>query len=530
LVKLNFEHQGESVIRKFFGTIITIALVFNAGVAANATDAAPGDSYQAENTSVDASSQVLSVISDKAGNDWTGLMRGGGGNPNHPDWTNCESLQDPSCDFRSGDQFYQGNAVLQSCSVTKSDFCISSLELAAPGGDFQPASYVGESKQTVWEADPTINFPGGGGAALFQAPNAPTAGGQNSYAVEVTLKFNWNPGMTHFDIHEIFASVLPYRGVEDPNIRGIAGWGENAGGVCAWTQPGFCGVGQDWVPGTRARLTFSMPNTIAGWFKGRITSPEISITAKSAGVNQVTVAAEPVAVPQLAIAQPKAEKDALLQTGMDLGTWGGPGFEEIGLQANSRSVAQFIERYRSQLGDSSTGKTSQWNFATVNGGGGSDCLASSDKVLGIVTTNAMGYDGSAPSFENETLTYHVSGMHYESDKKTLTEGTYDLVMRSDVARCLYGFTSAPISATVSVIDDKGQAKTAVTVVNEKNGWLKMAAYGFSFSNPTLNVKISQAKLPTPAPKKISITCTKGKLVKKISGTSPKCPSGYKKKA
>ena len=41
--------------------------------------------------------------------------------------------------------------------------------------------------------------------------------------------------------------------------------------------------------------------------------------------------------------------------------------------------------------------------------------------------------------------------------------------------------------------------------------------------------------PTPAPvtktevKKITITCTKGKVIKKVSGTAPKCPVGYKKK-
>lgn len=33
----------------------------------------------------------------------------------------------------------------------------------------------------------------------------------------------------------------------------------------------------------------------------------------------------------------------------------------------------------------------------------------------------------------------------------------------------------------------------------------------------------------PAKKILSITCIKGKVTKKISGVSPKCPSGYKKK-
>ena len=50
------------------------------------------------------------------------------------------------------------------------------------------------------------------------------------------------------------------------------------------------------------------------------------------------------------------------------------------------------------------------------------------------------------------------------------------------------------------------------------------------SSPTPNptVKVS---LPTQAPvaKKTTITCIKGKTVKKVTAVNPKCPSGYKKK-
>jgi len=35
-----------------------------------------------------------------------------------------------------------------------------------------------------------------------------------------------------------------------------------------------------------------------------------------------------------------------------------------------------------------------------------------------------------------------------------------------------------------------------------------------------------AKVLKPAIKKM-ITCTKGKLIKKVSGTNPKCPAGYR---
>jgi hypothetical protein len=36
-------------------------------------------------------------------------------------------------------------------------------------------------------------------------------------------------------------------------------------------------------------------------------------------------------------------------------------------------------------------------------------------------------------------------------------------------------------------------------------------------------------IPIPAKKVKSITCTKGKSNRKVTGTNPKCPTGWKKK-
>ena len=165
----------------------------------------------------------------------------------------------------------------------------------------------------------------------------------------------------------------------------------------------------------------------------------------------------------------------------------------------------------------------------------------------------MGYNGNSPEYVNSTLNYKVAGMHYEPDGKKLVEGTYDLLMRSDAARCLYGFSKAPVQATISITGDIEQ-KVAVTSMTERNGWIKLSAYGFNFSAPTIKVKLSQVQeeapkvqettpVAAPAPnqevqkvaksnvagKKKSITCTNGKLTKKIVGANPKCPTGFKKK-
>jgi hypothetical protein len=135
----------------------------------------------------------------------------------------------------------------------------------------------------------------------------------------------------------------------------------------------------------------------------------------------------------------------------------------------------------------------------------------------------MGYNGFSPRYEEGTLNYQVAGMHYMPDGVTLVEGTYDLLMRSDAARCLYGFSEAPVQATISITGEQSQ-KLAVTSMTEGNGWIKLSAYGFNFSTPTI-----KAASPVVSQKKRSITCVKGKTVKKVAGVNPKCPTGFRKR-
>jgi hypothetical protein len=151
----------------------------------------------------------------------------------------------------------------------------------------------------------------------------------------------------------------------------------------------------------------------------------------------------------------------------------------------------------------------------------------------MVTTNSNAYIAGPPKFQNGDLAYKVASPHYDS-KGQVQIGTYDLAIRSDIARCIYGFTSAPIQATLSVVYADGEAKKATTLVSEKNNWLRLSAKGFTYSNPTIKVRLSQEGSSTPAQtptaaKKTSITCVKGKTSKKVTAVNPKCPTGYKKK-
>ena len=201
-----------------------------------------------------------------------------------------------------------------------------------------------------------------------------------------------------------------------------------------------------------------------------------------------------------------------------------------------------LDAIKDSIKDKSVSEETVWSLSSYRNSD-TQCLQDDSNLVGLVTTNATAFAGVPPSFEGGILTYKIGGLHYDS-KGGLTSGNYDLVIRSDVARCLYKFTKAPIQASISIAYETGEEKIATQVVNERDGWLHLGAYNFSYSAPTIRIKLTQdavADSPTPSatptpkiaiatPKKMStITCIKGKTTKKITGVIPKCPAGYKKK-
>jgi hypothetical protein len=211
-------------------------------------------------------------------------------------------------------------------------------------------------------------------------------------------------------------------------------------------------------------------------------------------------------------------------------------------------------------------RNSQWNLQGLTQSGFTqgqwkNCFGDTTKFQGIVTTNAMVYDPNPPSYVDDALIYKVAGAHVGYDQETVFKGTYDLAIRSVAVRCLYNFTSAPIKVTVSVTSSDGSSQNVATeAVQEKDGWLTLHARNFTFSAPTIRLKFSQevavapvvkpaqptssaTATPAPAPvaatsaavkpataMKSTITCVKGRTVKKVLGIAPKCPVGYKRTA
>jgi hypothetical protein len=166
-------------------------------------------------------------------------------------------------------------------------------------------------------------------------------------------------------------------------------------------------------------------------------------------------------------------------------------------------------------GDRAFKSKNKWEFRTLNSFlTDNRCLANKTRVQGIITSNAMLVQESLPTFSKGELSYQLSGMHYNHDGSVFT-GEYTRQMRADDARCLYGYTKAPIQTKVSVLDSGGIQKIATTSVSESGGWLTIRARNFTFSSPKIVVSITQksnAKTSVKAPATPSVSVRKGKFL------------------
>jgi hypothetical protein len=425
-----------------------------------------------------------------------------------------------------------------------------------------------------------MKVPNGGGLTLIHIPEAPHKGG-DTYLVKAEMNAVKNFGLSEFTTRSFTISISAVKIIEgkysfrgpSPELSNFAKWNVETGwssgpvpGYCAATSNTQCAIRYSLPLGMNFGLTVDLTTKLTGWLHGRVRAPEVEVSTNSFGGSTVKVIAEPIKIPVNAAwvnndKAPQSVKDYY----SDKSNYGSGIF---GITENQKPLSQIVllrdgnmghsaetlKEYLAwlpALGDKAQAMPTAWTIATMSNYQVEDqvqqCLNQTDSLAGIVTTNAAEYFDGPPVFDKSSgsLDYKVAATHYEPDGTTVFKGSYDLVMSSKVARCIYGFTQAPISATVSITSDAGIQSAATVVVNEKNGWLSLGAYNFTYSSPTIRVIITGSSItdvtptptPTPTPTRIatksaikSIVCVKGKVKKKITSTSPKCPTGYKKVA
>jgi hypothetical protein len=496
----------------------------------------------------------------------------------------CNTGSEDGCTF-SVHSFYR--AVLPVCVDATDINCIVEILASDASGKkltVGAATIFPKDNPQAFVGNKALNVPRGSGAALVSIPEAPHAGG-DKYLIKTTLSASRTSDQAGFETPRLSSSISAVKIIEgdffDLATETNTARYDRVGRIQVGTtqtkpiadpKPSKLCVA---VSTTQCALPYSLPKEISfgfslrlntnlsGWLHGRMKNAVIDYKTVS-GITNLTVTANPIAVPLIDVWSKSDELSDAFVTAYQNQFWAGEAMhypatnENLGLpildsektrsgmknisfkHINTNFSQSAMDNFLLWLGvakDKAAAMPTQWRLGTMTDNGSGqvrECLDKEKALAGVVTTNSTMYLDGPPVFKDDTLDYKVASTHFEADGTTVFKGTYELIMSSSVARCIYKFTAAPISATVSITSENGEANAATTVVNEKDGWLKLGAYGFTFSSPTVRVKLAQEKVipkasVTVPAKKSTITCVKGKTSKKVTAVNPACPKGYKKK-
>lgn len=385
------------------------------------------------------------------------------------------------------------------------------------------------------QGDESVDLPSGGNPLVVSIPAAPHAGG-DLYLIKNDYYATRNSPQSKFKLDLITSGIYPIT-VEQgnfepggPNLNPRAYLGQIVGSKRNTTPPylnGYitdprclmatktvCLVPQPFPENLSFGITVRANQGFTSWLYGRLANPSVSVTAAKVDQNAmlINIDAEPVRVPLVygwvknsnlpAPLLQKYKKDR--SGGLYIGQDRGAPLDSISiLKGHSNnyddSGVDEMLAWMPLLSDKAAAMPSQWSFQTLVLGSNtasklSKCTSTAKTLSGLIFTNASVFSSGAPSLDSKSgsLDFKVAAPHLKSNGD-LMAGTYDLVLNSTVARCIYGFTKAPIGATVSVISNDGQNQIATTIVSEKDGFFRIGAYGFGFSSPTIKVKITQKK-------------------------------------
>ena len=493
----------------------------------------------------------------------------------------CKSTTDSTCNLSNIS--YQ--AVLQHCTSDSDIDCVSDFGIVDSTGNKTSATfsrYFPNKAENQYIGDSSKNVPTGGAPSLYTLPSAAHDGG-NTYFTEVTLNGSGNVLSGQVQLHDFGVRIYPvkiepvtykcsgscpdagYAKFTLNNGDGKERWGHQGAGfsgtqycVGSSMKEGLCAQRYAFPAGFTYFVQMRLKQLPTGWMHGRLSDPSIKISSGN-GFSNLEIQGNPIAIPFVYkmykyVDMPDAIKSqydvkkggyinspaCIYNTGYCAGGRSGP--SENPLNRNvimvpdpwTKDGMEQLKLWLPYVGDKATALLSSWSARTLSGSemeGSSSCFNDTSRVTGIVTTNSTQYSAGPPAFNKATgtLDYQVASPHFGTTGDVF-KGSYDLVMRSDVARCVYGFSKAPINATLSVTSADGTPQIATTVVGEKDGWLYLQAKNFEFSAPTVTAKLTQdAPVPAPVvkPAQKKITCVKGKVLKVV--TTATCPKGYLKK-
>jgi hypothetical protein len=465
----------------------------------------------------------------------------------------CSSLSDAYCQDLAKRYGWWIIRLLPPCAdVNEKTECIEGLTITKGNGE--PIKLVNSAiyARNTFAAEPENGLKVGSGSSLWVDPKNPDSG--NGYLVTVSGDSGAPFGSKSFPLTNFDASVIPYTtktgnfdtlDVKIQNGRGMFYSKPNTLPIqdCLWLQKGKCGVAVEFEDNLKMKFVLHLPSTLSHWVIGRLANPSLAVESLgevgSITYERLTVDAAPISVPMVGGTVKVEDASAEIKSEFSRNNCPecGHGIWTVNVESSNEGAFRFIEMFKPWLNDKSM--VSIKNFSISSMGNSQANMAKCDRkgsISGLIATNASAYVGRPPQFDGSSLNYKVGAMHYTSDGSVF-KGVYDLFMPEETAKCLYGFSAAPISASVSITTESGENSVATSVLSKRDGWIHLNSSGFTFSSPTIKVKLVGEKVssqgavqnpPQNLQKMTTIWCAKGHAKKKVTAAKPACPKGYKK--
>jgi hypothetical protein len=313
-------------------------------------------------------------------------------------------------------------------------------------------------------------------------------------------------------------------------------------------------------------VSVRVPRSISGWLRGRVSNANFDVRLINAKSQLITVTAFPVKVP---IAGGWVFYSDLPERFIE-NLWPSGGYDPnpnssyflLGDPSQGDQGMREYAAWSPYLKEKALTTISNWSFGTNISGSDQSCLREPGEISGFVASNASVYSSRPPEWDavSSTLTYKVAAPHYDENGSE-NSGSYTLAMPLKSIKCLYGKSSLPPSATVSVAYGSEVTNIATVSLQSDSGWVFFSANNFHYSSPNIVVKFnssgstapltpsptptpSQSSTPKPEPTpvasisavakpeptstKTSIWCAKGNTKRKVVAVRPVCPKGFKK--
>ena len=503
----------------------------------------------------------------------------------------CTSIDDPECSPEKDWEFIFVQGGIGNCDANPGTACVASFSVITAEGKEVIAKPLMKFPKNAKEFPGKVNPDGTGYAAglaswIWRA-EGDGPGDEHDYLLTGNVDSvgqNRNKSWKELQSREFFFEAVPIFRENSPLIKAPEKIMQKKVGrdyreiltsnnetSCYANDDGVCLHRREFQPNTRLKISLQLPKFISGWLNGRLNKPAVTSNSFSANTDLVTVEAGPEEnifagkwmnrsdIKDFSFKNSEIEKQF---KGMFQGYYNRDNPNSL-RDSGEEGAIDAYDLWAPYMGENAFAVNKTWTLSNARSNNPSNCVQKeTGGIQGVVTTNASAYEATAPKYnkENGTLEYRVAAPHFAPDGKTENIGTYGLAMSITLLKCLYGITNVPTSASVSITTNAGVERVATVALNQIGKWVFLNAENFTFSSPTLRIKLNQTssaatqsagttevKKESPAPeakevkevaaakpaaataKKITITCAKGKLIKKLSGTNPKCPAGFKKK-